>query len=96
MELKCGQTIPAVTTASGKPHAPPGLLLLGGQTTDGQLSSVETFGFENCSIPPLPETRYGFGSFIAFTHHPTKLPQLAVCGGGGWENQPPQIASRSM
>ena len=76
------------TGTSREPPAPPGLLLLGGQTTDGLLSSVETFGFENCSIPgPLPETRYGFGSFIAFTHHPTKLPQLAVCGGW-WMGKP--------
>ena len=63
---------------------PPGLLLLGGQSTKGQLSSIETFGFdENCTIPPLPETRYGFGSFIT----PTLSPQLAVCGGW-WMGKP--------
>ena len=60
-----------------EPESPPGLFLLGGQSTDGQLASIETFGFDNCSIPPLPETRYGFGSFIV----PTEPPQLAVCGG---------------
>ena len=62
---------------------PPGLLLLGGQSTKGQLSSIETFGLENCTIPPLPETRYGFGSFIT----PTGPPQLAVCGGW-WMGKP--------
>ena len=66
-----------------EPAPPPGLLLLGGQSTEGQLNSIETFGFENCTIPPLPETRYGFGSFIA----PTEPPQLAVCGGW-WMGKP--------
>ena len=66
-----------------EPESPPGLFLLGGQSTDGQLASIETFGFDNCSIPPLPETRYGFGSFIT----PTELPQLAVCGGW-WTGKP--------
>ena len=66
-----------------EPPAPPGLLLLGGQSAEGQLTSIETFGFENCSIPPLPENRYGFVSFIA----PTQPPQLAVCGGW-WEGKP--------
>ena len=66
-----------------EPPPPPGLLLLGGQSTEGQLTSVETFGFENCTIPPLPETRYGFGSFIT----PTQPPQLAVCGGW-WMGKP--------
>ena len=62
---------------------PPGLLLLGGQSTKEQLSSIETFGLENCTIPPLPETRYGFGSFIT----PTEPRQLAVCGGW-WMGKP--------
>ena len=66
-----------------EPESPPGLFLLGGQSTDGQLASIETFGFDNCSIPPLPETRYGFGSFIT----PTEPPQLAVCGGW-WTGKP--------
>ena len=66
-----------------EPPPPPGLLLLGGQSTEGQLTSIETFGFENCTIPPLPETRYGFGSFIV----PTSPPQLAVCGGW-WMGKP--------
>ena len=66
-----------------EPPPPPGLLILGGQSTKGPLSSVETFGFENCSIPSLPEFRYGFGSFIA----PTDPPQLAACGGW-WKGKP--------
>ena len=66
-----------------EPPSPPGLLLLGGQSTKGQLASIETFGFENCTIPPLPETRYAFASFIT----PTHPPQLAVCGGW-WMGKP--------
>ena len=66
-----------------EPAPPPGLLLLGGQSAEGQLASIESFGFENCSIPPLPETRYSFGSFIV----PTQPPQLAVCGGW-WMGKP--------
>ena len=62
---------------------PPGLLLIGGQSKEEQFTSIETFGLKNCSIPPLPETRYGFGSFIT----PTKPPQLAVCGGW-WMGKP--------
>ena len=65
------------------PPALPGLLLLGGQSTEGQLNSIETFGFENCTIPPLPETRYSCGVFIT----PTQSPQLAVCGGW-WKGKP--------
>ena len=65
------------------PPAPPGLLVLGGQSTEEQLTSIETFGFDNCTIPPLPETRYGFGSFMT----PTQPPQLAVCGGW-WMGKP--------
>ena len=66
-----------------EPPSPPGLLVLGGKSTKGELTSIETFGFENCTIPPLPETRYGFGSFI----FPTQPPQLAVCGGW-WMGKP--------
>ena len=66
-----------------EPPPPPGLLVMGGQSAERQLTSVETFGFENCTIPPLPETRYGFGSFIT----PTQKPQLAVCGGW-WMGKP--------
>ena len=69
--------------ATLEPLPPPGLLVLGGQSKEGQFTSIETFGFENCSIPPLPETRYGFGSFIT----PTQPPQLAVCGGW-WMGKP--------
>ena len=64
-------------------RSPSGLLLLGGQSTEEQLASIETFGFEDCTIPPLPETRYGLGSFII----PTQPPQLAVCGGW-WMGKP--------
>ena len=67
-----------------EPAAPPGLIVLGGQSVDGPLSSVETFGFEddnNCNIPKLPETRYGFAAFKTFSD------QLAVCGGW-WEGKP--------
>ena len=65
-----------INSGTLEPPSPPGLLLLGGRSTEGQLTSIEKFGFENCSIPPLPETRYEFGSFITPTN-----PQLAVCGG---------------
>ena len=68
---------------SREPTPPPGLLVLGGQSVDGHLTSIEMFGFENCTIPPLPETRYFFGSFIT----PTKPRQLAVCGGW-WMGKP--------
>ena len=66
-----------------EPPPPLGLLVLGGQSKEEQLSSVETIGFENCTIPPLPETRYGFGSFLT----PTEVPKLAVCGGW-WMGKP--------
>ena len=66
-----------------EPHSPPGLLILGGRSTDGPLTSLESFGFDNCSIPPLPEIRYGFGSFIT----PVEPPQLSVCGGW-WMGKP--------
>ena len=66
-----------------EPPAPPGLVVLGGRSDEGPLASVETFGFENCTIPPLPETRYHFGSFIT----PSEPQQLAVCGGW-WMGKP--------
>ena len=66
-----------------KPPPPPGLLVLGGQSKEGQLASIETFGFENCTIAPLPENRYDFGSFITST----EPKQLAVCGGW-WMGKP--------
>ena len=66
-----------------EPPSPPGLLILAGQSKEEQLSSVETFGFENCTIPSLPESRYGFGTFLT----PTDSPQLAVCGGW-WAGKP--------
>ena len=67
-----------------EPAPQPGLLLLGGQSTRGhQLATIDTIGFENCAVPNLPETRYGFGSFII----PTHPSQLAVCGGW-WMGKP--------
>ena len=66
-----------------EPPPSPGLLVIGGQLAEKQLDSVESFGFENCTIPPLPETRYSFGSFIT----PTQKPQLAICGGW-WTGKP--------
>ena len=44
-------------------------------------SSVETFGFDNCSVPDLPEARYYHGSFM------TSWGSLAVCGGW-WVGKP--------
>merc|ERR1719234_67838 len=81
----CGFNFSAPPTLgkSLEPPPPPGLLLLGGQSIEGPLASVEMFGFDNCTIPSLPETRYAFGSFIA----PTDPPQLAVCGGW-WMGKP--------
>ena len=81
----CGFNIsaPPMLGISKEPPSPPGLLVLGGQSEQGPFSSIEAFGFENCSIPPLPETRYGFGSFLT----PTEPPQLAVCGGW-WMGKP--------
>ena len=61
--------------------SPPGLLIIGGESVEGPLSSAETFGLENCTVPPLPETRYGHAAFL------TSSQQLAVCGGW-WEGKP--------
>ena len=66
-----------------QPPPPPGLIILGGQSKYEQLASIETFGFEDCTIPQLPETRYGLGSFVT----PTEYKKLAVCGGW-WEGKP--------
>ena len=66
-----------------EPEPLPGLLILGGRSPAGQLASVEAFGFENCTMPPLPETRYSFGSFLT----QAQPPQLAVCGGW-WMGKP--------
>ena len=79
-------TLSANRNCTGKslqPPPPPGLIILGGQSKYKQLSSIETFGFEDCTIPPLPETRYGLGSFIT----PSQPEKLAVCGGW-WEGRP--------
>ena len=70
--------------SSGKseiPDPPPGLVLIGGDSEAGPLSSVETLGFaEDCKIPHLPEKRYGAGSFESNG-------ELAVCGGW-WDGKP--------
>ena len=72
-------------TSQESPPAP-GLLVIGGEYGKGQkLRSIETFGFENCTTPGLPETRYGLGSFVTPTE--PKKQQLAVCGGW-WEGKP--------
>ena len=58
--------------------------MIGGQSVDRPLSSIETFGFEddnNCTIPNLPETRYGLAAFK------TSSGALSVCGGW-WEGKP--------
>ena len=66
------------------PDPLPGLLLIGGDTKAGPLSSVDNspkLGFPaDCVIPELPEKRYGAGAFI--THK-----GLSVCGGW-WEGKP--------
>ena len=66
-----------------EPPPAPGLLVFGGQSKEEQLTSVETFGFESCTIPSLPETRYSFGAFLT----PTKPQMMAVCGGW-WMGKP--------
>merc|ERR1712130_260170 len=55
---------------------PLGVFLIGGFDTN----SVEVIGFDNCSVPDLPELRYDHGSFI------TGWGSLAVCGGW-WEGK---------
>ena len=47
-------------------------------------SSIAMIGFDNCSVPDLPETRYHHGGFV------TSWGSLAVCGGYGLENRLPQ------
>ena len=56
---------------------------MGGLSSEGPLSSIEAFGFEEdeCRIPELPEPRYGLAAFK------TSSNQLAVCGGW-WEGKP--------
>ena len=63
------------------PTSPQGVLLLGGKSPDGQLVSSETLGLENCTVPPLPETRYGHATFLTF------FKQIGVCGGW-WQGKP--------
>ena len=53
------------------------MMVIGGWHT----SSIEMIGFDNCSVPDLPETRYGHGSFL------TSWGSLAVCGGS-WAGKP--------
>ena len=73
----------AIPGSSLEPVAAPGLVVLGGLSQDGPLSSAETFGFEDddCSVPQLPEARYGLAAFK------TSSKELAVCGGW-WEGKP--------
>ena len=64
------------------PTSPQGVLVLGGKSAaDGQLTSSETLGLENCTVPPLPETRYGHAAFLTFFN------QIGVCGGW-WQGKP--------
>ena len=44
-------------------------------------SSIKMVGFDNCSVPDLPEARYHHGSFV------TSWGSLAVCGGW-WDGKP--------
>ena len=61
---------------------PLGLYLIGGKDSNSKsLSSVEVLGFDNCSVPDLPEWRYNHASFV------TKWGALAVCGGF-WDGKP--------
>ena len=66
---------------SFKPTSPQGVLILGGKSFNATLSSSETLGLENCTIPPLPETRYGHATFVTFFN------ELVVCGGW-WQGKP--------
>ena len=77
------QFISNLAGVSLEPPSPPGLLVLGGKSTKEHLSSVESLGFEKCTLPSLPEERYSFGSFIT----PTEPEQLAACGGW-WAGKP--------
>ena len=63
------------------PTSPQGVLLLGGMSSDQQLISSESLGLANCTVPPLPETRYGHATFRTFFN------QIAVCGGW-WQGKP--------
>ena len=57
-------------------EGPLGVLLIGGlDSNHSRISSVEIIGFDNCSVPDLPEERFGHGSFL------TVWGSLAVCGG---------------
>ena len=55
--------------------------MLGGKSPYGQLVSSETLGLENCTVPPLPETRYGHATFLTYFN------QIGVCGGW-WQGKP--------
>ena len=84
MERGWKELICAVAGKSEIPEPPPGLVLIGGDTRDGPLTSVEPLGFPSgCMIPNLPEKRYGAGSFVA----PQLDGQLTVCGGW-WDGKP--------
>ena len=54
-----------------------GVLLIGGIHSN----SVEVIGFDNCSVPNLPEERHGHGSFL------TVWGSLAL-SGGRWAGKP--------
>ena len=52
-----------------------GILLTGGMSSGSLVSSTEFLGAESCYVPPLPEPRYGHGTFL------TQSGEVAVCGG---------------
>ena len=64
------------------PQEDKGVVLIGGEDSDhARISSVEVMGFNDCSIPNLPEWRINHGSFL------TESGSLAVCGGQ-WLGKP--------
>ena len=82
----------AIPGSSLEPVAAPGLVVLGGLSQDGPLSSAETFGFEDddCSVPQLPEARYGLAAFLTLS-----VLTLSVAAGGRASPTPPTV-SRSI
>merc|ERR1719192_589508 len=58
-----------------------GILMIGGlESGSNATSAVEVIGFENCSVPDLPEARFDHGSFMTPWG-------LSVCGGT-WAGKP--------
>ena len=57
------------------------MMVIGGRFYGNATSAVEMTGFDNCSVPDIPEARYDHGSFM------TSWGSLAVCGGS-WVGKP--------